>query len=91
MSVYADQGGKDRFEKHFRKSKISYTAIWDRENRIGKSYGIVDAGRLYPVTPTFLIGKDGQVVWQKVGLYHWPKSIKKIDQRIAAMIEDAKK
>ena len=82
VAVYASHFSEASFKKHAKKAGINYMAIFDRNDRISESYGITVAGRRYPVTPTYLIGRDGKVAWQKIGWSHWPKSVPTIEALI---------
>ncbi len=41
-----------------------------------------DAGRKYPATPTFLIGPEGKVIWEKAAIRHWSKSVSALESLI---------
>ena len=75
VAVYAATSSEDSFKKHAKSKGISYSAIYDHKDRIGRAYGITEAGRRAPITPTFLIGRDGKVLWEKTQFRHWRKSV----------------
>ncbi|MEM7167450.1 MAG: redoxin family protein [Planctomycetota bacterium] len=82
IAVYSARSKEAAFHKHVKAKRLSYPAIYDCDDRISKAYGLTRDGLRYPVTPTFLIGRDGKVLWEKTRLYHWPKSIGVLEQMI---------
>ena len=88
VAIYASRSSKDAFKKHVKTEGISYSAIYDEENRIGIAYGITNDGRRYPVTPTFLIGRDGRVLWERTEFRHWSKSLGILEALIDAKLKE---
>ena len=90
VAVYAATSSEDAFKKHAKSKRISYSAIYDRNDRIGQTYGITDDGRKAPITPTFLIGRDGEVLWEKTQFRHWPKSVRTLEALIDKKLKESR-
>ena len=90
VAIYAASSSQDAFKRHAKSKQISYSAIYDRDNRIGQAYGITDVGLKSPVTPTFLLGADGKVLWEQTQLRHWPKSIATLEALIDKKLKKSK-
>ena len=88
VAVYAATTSKDAFKKHAKSKRISYSAIYDSNNRIANAYGITDAGRKAPITPTFLIGRDGKVLWERTQFRHWPKSVPTLEALVDKKLKE---
>lgn len=90
IAVYSARSSVEAFRAHVKSEKIRHPAIHDRDDRIGRAFGITDAGRKFPVTPTFLIGRDGKVLFQKAAFRHWSKTRPDLEERIDALLAEKK-